>query len=573
MTDHQGAKTVARRPDPAGDQRLVAELKRVLGRAQVLTGEATTRPYRNGYRCGGGPVVAVARPASLVELWRAVKACVEADRIVIMQAANTGLTGGSTPDGDSYDRGVVVISTLRIKGIYPVDGGRQVVCLPGATLYELEEVLKPLGREPHSVIGSSCIGASVLGGVANNSGGSLVNRGPAFTQMALYGRRDTDGVLHLVNHMGIDLGEDPETVLGRLDRGEFKDADVSSDSGRLGSDKTYAEHVRQVEADTPARFNADPSRLFEASGSAGHVVLFAARLDTFPQEKNAAVFYVGTNEPSELTAIRRHVLSAFETLPIAGEYMHRDAYDLAEEYGKDTFLAIKRLGTGRLPKLFAAKAWVDGRTPAGLTDAVMQAASRLFPSHLPQRMQDFRARYEHYLMLKIPRSGVEEARAYLTSLFPSASGDVFECTPEEGAAAFLHRFAAAGAAVRYRAINRDTVEDIVALDIALRRNDRDWVETLPPEIDAVIERKLYYGHFLCHVFHQDYVVRKGVDPHELEQRMLVLLDQRGAEYPAEHNVGLLYKAKPAMVEHYRALDPCNCFNPGTGGTSKFVCWG
>ena len=32
---------------------------------------------------------------------------------------------------------------------------------------------------------------------------------------------------------------------------------------------------------------------------------------------------------------------------------------------------------------------------------------------------------------------------------------------------------------------------VVALDIALRRNDRDWLEQLPPEIDAQIEKKLY----------------------------------------------------------------------------------
>jgi D-lactate dehydrogenase len=31
-----------------------------------------------------------------------------------MQAANNGLTGGSTPDGDDYDRGVVITSTLRM---------------------------------------------------------------------------------------------------------------------------------------------------------------------------------------------------------------------------------------------------------------------------------------------------------------------------------------------------------------------------------------------------------------------------------------------------------------------------
>ena len=50
------------------------------------------------------------------------------------------------------------------------------------------------------------------------------------------------------------------------------------------------------------------------------------------------------------------------------------------------------------------------------------------------------------------------------------------------------------------------------------------------------------------------------------------LDKRGAEYPAEHNVGHLYNAKPALVCHYKCLDPCNCFNPGIGRTSKYMHW-
>jgi D-lactate dehydrogenase len=114
------------------------------------------------------------------------------------------------------------------------------------------------------------------------------------------------------------------------------------------------------------------------------------------------------------------------------------------------------------------------------------------------------------------------------------------------------------------------VEDIVALDIALRRNDRDWFERLPREIERPIICKLYYGHFLCHVFHQDYIVAKGNDSIALEHRMLDLLDARGAAYPAEHNVGHLYKATPAQAEFYKKLDPCNCFNPGIEKTSKFA---
>jgi D-lactate dehydrogenase len=504
-----------------------------------------------------------------------LQACVAANVIVITQASNTGLTGGSTPDGDDYDRDIVIVSTSRMKKVYVIDDGKQVVCLPGATLDQLEKTLKPLGREPHSVIGSSCIGASVFGGVCNNSGGALVQRGPAYTEMALFGQVDAAGKLNLVNHLGIELGDTPEDILGRLDRGEFTEVDIRHNAG-AGSDHGYATHVREIDADTPARFNADPQRLHEASGSAGKVMVFGVRLDTFPIEQNARVFYIGTNAPDELTAIRRHALHDFKHLPISGEYLHRDAFDIAEKYGKDTFLAINYLGTSRLPALFGLKSRFDalfdrlGFLPSHLTDRVMQAASRLFPSHLPPRMKQYRDKYVHHLMLKVSAESVEETRAFLSGFFAKTTGGYFECTDEEGRKAFLHRFAAAGAAVRYRAVHNREVEDIVALDIALRRNDRDWIETLPPEIEETISLRLYYGHFLCHVFHQDYIVKKGHDCLEVEHKMWTLLDRRGAEYPAEHNVGHLYHAKPQLAAFYQRLDPCNCFNPGIGQTSKFA---
>jgi len=169
-------------------------------------------------------------------------------------------------------------------------------------------------------------------------------------------------------------------------------------------------------------------------------------------------------------------------------------------------------------------------------------------------------------------NGMDDARNFLQSMFPSAQGDFFECTKDEGEKAFLHRFAAAGAAIRYRAIHRSDVQDIVALDVALRRNDPDWVEHLPDDVAQPILHRLYYGHFFCHVFHQDYIVRKGHDTVELEHRMWQRLDARGAQYPAEHNVGHLYDAKPALVSHYKGLDPCNCFNPGIGRVSKYANW-
>ena len=559
----------------SANEALLAQLRSAVGDAHVLTGDKATRRFRKGYRFGDGAVLAVARPGSLLEMWRALQAAVQGGAAIILQAANTGLTGGSTPDGNDYGRPIVLISTLRLTGVQLLDEGRQVLCLPGATLDRLEQTLAPLGREPHSVIGSSCIGASVLGGVCNNSGGSLVRRGPAYTEMALYAQVDGDGRLQLVNHLGIALGDTPEDILQRLQAGDYQPADVRVDGDRAGSDPRYAEQVRQVDAATPARFNADPSRHYEAAGSAGKLAVFAVRLDTFAKEA-AEVFYIGSNSTESLTAIRRQLLTGFERLPISGEYIHRVAYDIGERYGKDTFLLIDKLGTARVPAAFALKSRVDGWFERlglrGVTDHAMQLLTGLLPSHLPKRMGEFRQRYEHHLLVKVSAQDAAATEQWLRGFFAGHEGAYFHCTPDEGRKAFLHRFAVAGAAVRYREVHRAQVEDIVALDIALRRDDRAWFEQLPAELDARLLHKLYYGHFLCHVFHQDYIARKGEDPMAIEHAMWKLLDERGAEYPAEHNVGHLYPAKPALAQFYQQLDPSNTFNPGIGQTSKQPGW-
>ena len=70
-------------------------MRGLVGRRHLLTGDKATRRFRQGYRFGSGPVLAVVQPGSLVEQWRVLRACVDADVIVISQAANTGLTGGN----------------------------------------------------------------------------------------------------------------------------------------------------------------------------------------------------------------------------------------------------------------------------------------------------------------------------------------------------------------------------------------------------------------------------------------------------------------------------------------------
>lgn len=560
-----------------GDSQIIIQkMIDVVGKQHVMTDDKDTRLYRQGRRYGSGQVLAVVAPASLVEQWHILKVAVEADCIVIMQAANTGLTGGSTPFGHDYDRPVVLISTRRLTGIQIINDGNQVICLPGATLDRLEKELSVFNREPHSVIGSSCIGASVLGGVCNNSGGALVRRGPAYTELALYACVDDFGELKLVNHLGVNLGETPEEILANLEGQHYQIQDVQNNSSCCASDQRYSHDVKQVDENTPARFNADPSRLFEVSGSAGKVCVFAVRLDTF-EKIPSQVFYIGTNSHQDLTEIRRILLQDLPRLPIAGEYIHRVAYDIGAEYGKDTFMFIEKFGTAKVPAAFAMKDKVDGYLEKwgmkGFSDKVLQLVTQLLPSHLPKRMNEFRDLYEHHLLIRIENQDVAQVEQFLKTYFKNqTTGHYFHCSEEEGRKAFLHRFAIAGAAIRYRDTHRSEVEDIVALDIALRRNDREWVETLPTEMDSKIIHKLYYGHFLCHVFHQDYIVKKGVDPLAMEHQMWHLLDGRGAEYPAEHNVGHLYVAKPTLKHHYQKLDPTNSFNVGIGHTSKLKHW-
>jgi D-lactate dehydrogenase len=551
---------------------LINQLNSVVGKRFVITSPYSMERFCKGYRSGGGKAIAVVCPGTLLEQWRVLELCVAANVIVIMQAANTGLTEGSAPSG-VYGRDVIVLSTNRMSKIQIIQNGEQIIAFPGATLYALEEKLKPLNRKPHSVIGSSCVGASIIGGVCNNSGGALIERGPAYTELSLTAKVNQDGVLELINHLGINLGNDPETILTRLEAGDFKKNDFEYTES-IASDKEYQNRVRDIDSETPARFNADPTRLYEASGCAGKLSVFAVRVDTYPKNEREKVFYIGVKNPNVLTNLRRDMLSTFSTLPVSAEYMHSECYDISKKFGKDTLILIDKLGTERLPKLFSIKGWLDARLnsskwfPANFIDRIMQVVGTTWKNVLPKRMEEFRNRFDHHLILKMRDGGIDEARRYIKDKFDGVNSDCFECGIREAEIASLHRFVAAGAAVRYMAINKGAVADIIALDIALKRNERNWFEKLPASIERAISHKLYYGHFFCHVFHQDYVVKKGYDPVKVKEQLLAFIKGRGAKYPAEHNVGNMYKADQELANFYKKCDPTNSFNPGIGKMNK-----
>ena len=558
-------------------RKLINDFKAIIGDKYILVEESKKHPYSKGYRYGAGEAFLVAKPGSLLEIWKILEICINNDFIVLMQAANTGLTGGSTPEGGNYDRPIVIVNTMRIDDIQIIDNGNQIIGFAGSTLFGLENKLASYGREPHSVIGSTSIGASIVGGICNNSGGSLIKRGPAYTELSLYAQLDENGELLLVNDLGIDLGETPEEILTNLQNGKYTEAQIQFPD-KLASDNEYEERVRDINADSPARFNADERRLYGASGSAGKIVVFAVRVDTYPAAKRTKVFYVGTNDPDVLWQLRRDILSQFKNLPTTGDYLHRACYDATKKYSKDNFLVIHKLGTDFIPNLFALKRKVDLLAsrfkflPDKFSDRLMQFLSRLWPNHLPRRMEEYRDLYEHHWVIETADDAIDETRTYFKEFFAKHEGDFFECTDKEGARALLHRFVAGSAIGRYHAIHEKEVGPMLSIDVAFPRNEKDWFENLPPEIDDLFEIKLHYGHLFCHVFHQNYIVKKGVDAKALKDKLLKTFDVRGAEYPAEHNVGHEYRAKPTLQNFYRELDPTNRFNPGIGQTSKRKYW-
>ena len=554
---------------------IIEQLKSVVGHKGVLSSKSKTAYYRSGFRSGFGGSIGVVFPKSLIELWETLKVCVDANCAIIMQATKTGLTEGSSPSGFDYDREVVIINITRIKKIILLDGGKQVIAFPGSTLHELEGELSSIKRAPHSVIGSTTIGATIVGGIANNAGGALCKRGSSYTELSLYARVNEEGNLELINHLGIEnLGETPEEIFENLEKGSFSKEDIQG-MDKAASDREYQNRIRNIDAEIPNRYNADPNRLYEVSGSAGKVVAFAVRVDTYPMPKEKKVFYLGTNNPNDFSKLRKDILKNFSELPEMCEYMNREIFDTAKKYGKDVFLSIKHIGTKRLPKLYAIKSNMEyylnkiPLVPKFLPDQILYYLSRLFPEHLPKRLIDYRNQYEHYLILDMSDEGIEEARKYLEKEWSSLDGvGFFECNEDEQKSALMHRFAAAGAAIRYQTIHQRKTEEVLALDIALLGNDSEWMEKIPDQIKEDLDLSLYYGHFMCHVFHHDYILKKGTNIKDVKENLLKRLDQKSAKYPAEHNVGHMYKADETLQKHYRELDPTNTFNPGIGFTDK-----
>ena len=552
----------------------INKLSKIVGKENILLKDEEIKPFVTGIRIGEGKARAVVSPKNLLEMWEILKIAVENNIIIIMQAANTGLTGGSTPDGSNYDRQIIIINTLKIDKIIKINNATQIIAFPGSALYKLEEILEIDNRTPHSIIGSSCIGASVIGGVCNNSGGNLLKRGPAYTQLSVFAQVDSKGQLKLINNLDINLGNSPEEILTNLENENFTKEDVFS-SSKVASDQEYQSRIRDISSSEPARYNSDKRRLYEASGCAGKIAVFAVRLDTFKKEKKKKVFFLATNNPNNFTYLREEILSNSEYLPDMAEYMHKSFFDASSKYCKDNFLILRNFGTRFLPKLFSIKRRIDNYlkylklSDRFISDKLLQNLSIIFPNHLPIKIRDLGNKYQHFLILVVSDGAITQVEDILANdKKNNLDYEFIECNKNEGELLLLHRYVAGGAPKRVKIMDKENVGNIMAFDVALPRNCKNWYEIINNDVLKDMAYEFKMGHFFCMVFHWDFILKKDSDPIKVKEKMLNLFKKINAKFPAEHNVGHLYNAEIDLVKHYKNLDPTNSFNSGVGKTSK-----
>ncbi len=547
----------------------------IVGKKNFLINEKEKTPYTSGWRTKPGECEFVVLPDSLSNMWAVLKLCIENNKYILMQAANTSLTGGSTPNG-KYDHGLVIINTTKLKTIIPIKNGNQVLAFPGSTLYDLEKKVKPYNRAPHSEIGSSCIGASVVGGVCNNSGGALIKRGPAYTELSLFASVNNKGKLELHNKLGIELGSSPEDILKNLDNGNFSEENIKNSNFKASS-TDYKSIIKDTNANSPARYNADKRRLYDASGCSGKLAVFAVRLDTFEKEDEEKTIYYSTNNAEDLTRLRKKIINEIEELPIYAEYMHNDAYSVSKKYGKDAFYLIYYLGTSCMPFFYKTKSKLESFFKKSkffsnkTLDLILNAFVSILPNQMPKVFDELNKKFKHHLILKCDQKIFDEVLEVSKKIFnENKINNLLICSTKESKKLTLNRFVFAGASARCANISRNANPDLLPFDVALKRNDDNWFHDIALDAKKDVLKTLTVGHFFCLVFHREYVIKKGINNNIVKDKVLKWFDEIGAKYPAEHNVGHVYEADDNLRKFYKKLDPCNIFNPGIGKTSKTI---
>ncbi len=165
-------------------EQLLDAMRSAVGPGHVLTDPNLRASYETDWtRRWSGQALAVVRPGTIDEVVAVVRACAAAGVVLIPQGGNTGLVGGSVPRAVA-SRAQVVLSTLRLRGLDPVDMlAGEVTVGAGVSLSALQAHARAAGYGFGVDLGARD-SATIGGMIATNAGGIHVLRhGPMRAQL------------------------------------------------------------------------------------------------------------------------------------------------------------------------------------------------------------------------------------------------------------------------------------------------------------------------------------------------------------------------------------------------------
>ena len=152
---------------------LVETLRGIVGAAHVLT-DGDLRAWEEDWRKREqGKALAVVRPANTAQVAAVVKACAAAGTSIVPQGGNTGLVGGSTPDGSGTQ---VLLSLQRMNKVRCTDAANLTMTMEaGCILQSLQDTA--LQKELLFPLSLAAEGSCTIGGnLGTNAGGTQVVR-------------------------------------------------------------------------------------------------------------------------------------------------------------------------------------------------------------------------------------------------------------------------------------------------------------------------------------------------------------------------------------------------------------
>lgn len=152
----------------------LASFESFVGSENVLTNEAAEKHLTDWTGRYSGQALCVVKPASTKEVSQIVKYCNENQIPIIPQGGNTGLVHGSVP-GETKDGSLpIVLSTLRLKELNPVNKlDRSVIVGAGVTIKDLANHVASFGFA-YGVDLAARDQATIGGTVATDAGGIRV---------------------------------------------------------------------------------------------------------------------------------------------------------------------------------------------------------------------------------------------------------------------------------------------------------------------------------------------------------------------------------------------------------------